>query len=130
MAKLCKFVSRSDLVLISFWILGFFIRSRLQACISFCSVSDKSGASLFLPCSHKNAVAHVVPRSQGDVSPTSTRFCGTCHSTNKINSSNPCCNSVWNECCMNEHQSHDSHRRATNAGSMRINFCVLERCDC
>ena len=25
----------------------------LQACISFCSVSDKSGASLFLPCSHK-----------------------------------------------------------------------------
>ena len=28
-------------------------------CISFCSVSDKSGASLFLPCSHKKAVAHM-----------------------------------------------------------------------
>ena len=26
----------------------------------FWSVSDKSGASLFLPCSHKNAVAHIV----------------------------------------------------------------------
>ena len=32
----------------------------LQACISFCSVSDKSGASQFLLCSHKNVVAHLL----------------------------------------------------------------------
>ena len=31
----------------------------LQACISFCSVSNKSGAFLFLPCSHKDSVADV-----------------------------------------------------------------------
>ena len=31
----------------------------LQACISFCSFSDKSGALLFSPCSHGNDVAHV-----------------------------------------------------------------------
>ena len=37
----------------------------LQACISFCSVSDKRGGSLFLPCSHKNAVAHVVAHYMG-----------------------------------------------------------------
>ena len=38
--------------------LGFFVSYLvLQACISVCSVSNKSGASLFLPCSHKNAVA-------------------------------------------------------------------------
>ena len=29
----------------------------LQACISFCSISDESGALLCLPCSHKNAAA-------------------------------------------------------------------------
>ena len=40
---------------------GFFLSDLvLQACISFCSVSDKSGASLFLPCSHKNVVAHML----------------------------------------------------------------------
>ena len=33
----------------------------LQACVShFCGVSDKSGALLFLPCSHKDAVAHLI----------------------------------------------------------------------
>ena len=57
--KLCKFVSRSDLVLDAANALDFWPYLVLQACISFCSVSDKSGASLFLPCSHKNAVAHV-----------------------------------------------------------------------
>ena len=31
----------------------------LQACISFCSVSDKSVALLRLPCSHKTVVAHI-----------------------------------------------------------------------
>ena len=31
----------------------------LQACVSFLSVSDKSGAFLFLPYSQKNAVSHV-----------------------------------------------------------------------
>ena len=31
----------------------------LQACISLCSIADKSGAFLFLPCSQRNAVAHV-----------------------------------------------------------------------
>ena len=45
--------------LISFWMLisdhalDFLFYLVLQACISFCSVSDKSGASLFLPCLHK-----------------------------------------------------------------------------
>ena len=37
-----------------------FIYLVLQACISFCSVSDNRGAPLFLPCSHKNAVAHII----------------------------------------------------------------------
>ena len=58
----------SYLVPISFWslsgcwpCLGFFFSYLvLQACISFRSVSDRSGASLFLPCSHKNVVAHMV----------------------------------------------------------------------
>ena len=36
-------------------LLSYFV---LQACISACSVSDKNGASLFLPCSHKNALTH------------------------------------------------------------------------
>ena len=31
----------------------------LQACISFCSVSDKSGALLFLPCLYKSAAAQI-----------------------------------------------------------------------
>ena len=72
--KLCKFVSRSDLVLISFWMLTIPWTPQepkkpkqmlvvsylaLQACISLCSVSEKSGALLFLPCSHKNVVAHI-----------------------------------------------------------------------
>ena len=42
--------ARSDLVLNADHALFFVV---LQACISFCSVSDKSDASLFLPCSHK-----------------------------------------------------------------------------
>ena len=40
--------------------LGLFTCLVLQARISFCSVSDKSGTSLFLPCSDENAVAHGV----------------------------------------------------------------------
>ena len=31
----------------------------LQACVSFCITSDKCGACLFVPCSHKNDVVHV-----------------------------------------------------------------------
>ena len=31
----------------------------LQACVSFCGISDKSGPFLLLPCLYKNAVAHV-----------------------------------------------------------------------
>ena len=65
-SKLFKFVSRSDLVLISFgsWpFLGIFglVVSYLilQACISI-RVSDRNGALLFLPCSHKDAVVHVL----------------------------------------------------------------------
>ena len=64
-----SFRSRSDLVLILFWILTmpwiFVSYLVLQACISFCSVSDRSGASLFLPCSHKHAVAHIGGRMGG-----------------------------------------------------------------
>ena len=36
----------------------------LQACISFCSISE-SGAFLFFPCSHKNIVAHMFSRHHG-----------------------------------------------------------------
>ena len=39
------------------WVLEAYL--VLQACISFCSVSDRSGASMFLNCLHKNVVAHV-----------------------------------------------------------------------
>ena len=35
-------------------------------------------------------------------------------------------NSTWNEYYTNERQSRDSNRCATNAGSMRTNFCVFE----
>ena len=45
----------------------------LQACLSFCSVSIKSGASLFLPCSHKNAVAHMIHGDDPD-DPNHPRF--------------------------------------------------------
>ena len=55
-----SFRSHSDLVLDADHALDFLSYLVLQACISFCSVSDKSGASLFLPCSHKNAVAHML----------------------------------------------------------------------
>ena len=51
-----SFRSRSDLVLEADNALDLLSNLVLQACISFCSVSDKSGASVFLPCSHKNAV--------------------------------------------------------------------------
>ena len=53
-------VSRSDLVLDadhSLDLLGTYL--VLQACISFGSVSNKTGAFLLVPCSHKNAVAHI-----------------------------------------------------------------------
>ena len=48
-----SFRSRSDLCSGCWRCLGFFILSR------FSSVSDRSGASMFLPCLHKNAVAHI-----------------------------------------------------------------------
>ena len=54
-----SFRSRSDLVLDVANALDFLSYLVLQACISFYSVSDKSGTSMFLPCSHKNAVAHM-----------------------------------------------------------------------
>ena len=55
------------LVPISFWsrsgcwaFLGFFLSYLvLQACILFCSVSGKSGVSMFMPGLHKNAAAHI-----------------------------------------------------------------------
>ena len=55
----------SYLVPISFWMLNMYVLHCLsdlafQACISFYSVLDKSGAWMFLRCSIKNAVAHVV----------------------------------------------------------------------
>ena len=56
---------RSRSVLISFWMLTIpwiFYPIRylvLPACISFCSVSGKSGSLLFLPCSQNNAAAHI-----------------------------------------------------------------------
>ena len=60
--KLCKLVSRSNLFLVSFWnadhsldFVGTYL--VLQACISCFSASDKNGAFLLLPCSHRNAVA-------------------------------------------------------------------------
>ena len=55
-----SFRSRSDLVLDAGYSLDFLSYLVLQACISFCSVSDRSGALLFLPCSHKSAVAHIM----------------------------------------------------------------------
>ena len=45
--KLCKFVSRSDLVLDADHSLDFSAYLVLQSCISFCSVSENRGASLF-----------------------------------------------------------------------------------
>ena len=48
-----SFRSRSDLVLDADHAFDFLSYLVLQACISLCSVSDTSGASLFLPCSHK-----------------------------------------------------------------------------
>ena len=58
------FRSRSDLVLDADHALVVFFLSSLvlQAYISFCSVLYKSGASLFWPYSHKNAVFRMVKR--------------------------------------------------------------------
>ena len=55
-----SWLRRSDLVLNAGHFLDFLSSLVLQACISFCSVSDKSGALLYSPCSRKNAVAHVL----------------------------------------------------------------------
>ena len=53
-----SFWSRSGAdILWTFWA-GSFI-SRLQACILFYRVSDKSATLLLFPCSHRNAVAHI-----------------------------------------------------------------------
>ena len=54
-----SFRSRFDLVLDADNALDILSYLVLQACISFCSLSDESGASMFLPCSHKNAVAQM-----------------------------------------------------------------------
>ena len=62
-----QFMSRSDLVLISVLDADHsldFSYLVLQACISSCSVSDKAGALLFLPFSHKNAIAHMLSLSR------------------------------------------------------------------
>ena len=56
--------SRSDLVLDADHALGFLSNLLLQVCIAFCNISDKSGVSLFLPCSHKNAVAQLMQRTK------------------------------------------------------------------
>ena len=53
-----SFRSRSDLV--PDHALEFPSYLVFQACLSFCSVLDTSGASMFSPCSHKSAVAHVI----------------------------------------------------------------------
>ena len=63
MQKRISFRSRSDLVLDAHHALDYLSDLVLQACISFCSVSDKSGRLLLLPCSHKNAVAHIFYRA-------------------------------------------------------------------
>ena len=64
--KLCKFVSP-----ISFWsrsgcwpCLGFYIRSHFSGVYLVCSVLDKSGAWMLLPCSIKNAVAHMSKKTK------------------------------------------------------------------
>ena len=55
-----SFRSRSGLVLDADHALDFLSCLVLQACISFCGVSDKKGsASLFLPSSHQKAVAQM-----------------------------------------------------------------------
>ena len=54
-----SFRSRSDLGLDADHALDSLSHLVLQACISFCSVSDRSGAPLFLPCSHRNTLAHM-----------------------------------------------------------------------
>ena len=59
-----SFRSRSDLILDAEHALDVLSYLVLQVCISFCSVSDKNGASLFLPCLHKNAVANVSKAGQ------------------------------------------------------------------
>ena len=60
---LCKFVSRSDVVLISFWMLtipGIFWKPiSFYRHVSRFVVFQASGALLFLLCSHENAVAHM-----------------------------------------------------------------------
>ena len=52
--------SCSDLVLDADHALDFLSYLVLQARISSSNVSDKNGASLFLPHSHKNVVAHML----------------------------------------------------------------------
>ena len=49
-----------DLVLDADQSLDFLFYLVLEACISLYSVLDKRGALMFLPCSIKNAVAHVI----------------------------------------------------------------------
>ena len=55
-----SFRSRSDLVLDADHALDFLSYLVFQACMSFYSVLDKSGAWMFLPCSIKNAVARMI----------------------------------------------------------------------
>ena len=77
-----SFRSRSNLVLDADHSLEFLSYLVLQACISFCSVSDKSGASLFLFCSHKNVAARVFCKDcshWGNVNNVSTVIFGGNH---------------------------------------------------
>ena len=69
-----SFRSRSDLVLDAHHVLDFLSYLVLQACVSFCSVSDKSGASLFLPCPHKHAVAHICNVFEGRGTPPGPEY--------------------------------------------------------
>ena len=57
MQILISFRSRPDLV--SCHALDFLSDLAFQACISFYSVLDKSGACMFSTCSMKNAVARI-----------------------------------------------------------------------
>ena len=58
------FRSRSDLVLDADHALDFLSDLAFQACISFYSVLDKSGASMFLPCWIKMLGGHFGPEKK------------------------------------------------------------------
>ena len=61
----------------------------LQACLSFCSVSDTSGASLLLPCSQKDAVAHLLGEILG-VPGFAVMLCTNMLQVQKLMGGKPC----------------------------------------